>query len=243
MKNLTEAGVTMENVQKMLMEDMEQPIENYAKQYQKVFTDHIKTIYATHRWYQKNAAKEPDAVVEDALKAYQSHIKRVAIKANQAIQIVPPESIEKPLIKFLGLEKRQSQPLLQPLSSKVWFYITYLERYGIFNNNKIKAFLFIIHPSASCYMLSTFSLQILFFLGTAYLFEHSIVTFDGKPIYLPKGLKTTHKGCVYLLTRDFLWKNFTVYLNDNKLVVELKDGKIVVDRDNQNKVEISMYLK
>jgi len=77
----------------------------------------------------------------------------------------------------------------------------------------------------------------LFLIGTAYIFEKSLVTFDGKPIYLPKEILGRYKDCKYLLTRDFQWKNFTVYLHDGKFVVEMKDGRVVVDRTNGNKVK------
>ena len=75
-----------------------------------------------------------------------------------------------------------------------------------------------------------------FITGTAYLFDKSIVTFDGKPVYLPVEINGRLKSCKYLLTRDFQWKNFTMYLYDGKFVVEMKDGKIEVDRSNGNKV-------
>lgn len=77
---------------------------------------------------------------------------------------------------------------------------------------------------------------------SAYLFEKSLVTFDGKAIYLPKGIMNKYKTCKYLLTRDFQWKNFTVYINNGKFIVEMIDGKVVIDRDNDNKVTVHKHI-
>ena len=33
-----------------------------------------------------------------------------------------------------------------------------------------------------------------------------------------------------------MWKNFTVYIHDGGFVVELQDGKVVVDRHNSDEV-------
>ena len=81
-----------------------------------------------------------------------------------------------------------------------------------------------------------------FFPGTAYLFGKSIVTFDGKAIFLPRNWDTTYKDCKYILTRDFLWMNFTLALHDGKLIVELKDGRIEIHKET-GKVKIYFYKK
>ena len=48
--------------------------------------------------------------------------------------------------------------------------------------------------------------------------------------------------CKYLLTRDFQWKNFTIYLHNGKFVVEMRDGRVEIDRNNGNKVYIFHFL-
>jgi len=75
---------------------------------------------------------------------------------------------------------------------------------------------------------------------TAYIFEKSIVTYDGKTIYLPRDLQNDYVKCKYLLTRDFLWNNFTILLHEGSFIIELKDGKIVIDRQHQ---EIYVYRR
>ena len=107
--------------------------------------------------------------------------------------------------------------------------------------SEIIVFLTLLHSG----LIFLLNLDELSLLGTAYIFEKSLVTFDGKPIYLPKDILGRYKDCKYLLTRDFQWKNFTVYLHDGKFVVEMKDGKVVVDRKNGNKVymKISRHIR
>ena len=85
-------------------------------------------------------------------------------------------------------------------------------------------------------------LHFIFFPGTAYLFGKSIVTFDGKAIFLPRNWDTTYKDCKYILTRDFMWKNFTLTLHDGKLIVELKDGRIEIHKET-GKVKIDYCRK
>lgn len=110
----------MENIQRVLQTQMEIPIDKAAETFSTHFTVNVEKIFGGHSWYQQNAGKEPDTMVQTALKEYQNHIKQVAIKVNKAMQIVPPDAIEKPVIKFFGLQQKPKQPLLQPLSSKTF---------------------------------------------------------------------------------------------------------------------------
>lgn len=76
---------------------------------------------------------------------------------------------------------------------------------------------------------------------TAYIFHDSLITYDGKAIFLPKNLRHKLRNCKYLLTRDFMWKKFTIYLQGGDLVVELDDGKVIIERYHKNKVHV--YVK
>ena len=66
---------------------------------------------------QNYTGRQLDAEVEKLLFVYYQLFKKFTIKFNQDMALVPPTDVEKPLIKWLGLENKESEKIFRPLSS------------------------------------------------------------------------------------------------------------------------------
>ncbi|XP_066921867.1 uncharacterized protein [Clytia hemisphaerica] len=196
-KSLIPKEINQNNIPTLqMMESLTtQYIESYPRQYisriRNSAKNHNTQLVKSKAMFGQIAGTSPDQVFEQMMTKYQEELTRLSTLANKALQFTPPDDLETPVFRFLGLKTVESKDnIFQPISR------------------------------------------------TAYLFEKSLVTFDGKAIYLPKEVLGRYKDCKYLLTRDFQWKNFTVYLHKAKFVVEMKDGRVEIDRMNGNKVEV-----
>ena len=69
------------------------------------------------------------------------------------------------------------------------------------------------------------------FPGTAYMFKHSLITYDGKAVLQPVYLIQPPSKCKFLLTRDFAQKMFTVYLSQGNVTMQFIDADVVISID------------
>lgn len=79
----------------------------------------LGTEYPHHyiRLLQNYTGRQLDAEVEKLLSVYHQLFKKFTIKFNQDMALVPPTDLEKPLIKWLGLENKENEKIFRPLSS------------------------------------------------------------------------------------------------------------------------------
>ena len=104
-------------IKPILIKKFEIPISVIVRNSKLTADNQTRKIHQALTIFKGFAEQKPDDIVQKALAKYQTHIKILALKVNKAISITPPTDFEKPIIKFLGLDYKDTKHIFQPISS------------------------------------------------------------------------------------------------------------------------------
>ena len=117
-ENLKMLGTPYDLLKPLFERKLEVPLSKILQKLTAIAKNEIATVYDVYSMYATIADQKPDDAVQRALTKYKHHINQMALKVKKAVTIVPPADFEKPLIKFLGLDYKETKYFFQPISSK-----------------------------------------------------------------------------------------------------------------------------
>ena len=100
-----------------------QYIESHPKQFisriQQSANNHHTQLIKSKAMYGQIAGASPDQIFKQTMARYQEELTKLSTLANKALQFTPPDDLETPVFRFLGLKTVEPENnLFQPISRK-----------------------------------------------------------------------------------------------------------------------------